>query len=62
METLKEKYLKSNGVKCPYCDSGDLHTGDHEFNDGGGYENVMCHNCLKEWTDIYTLTDVSFEE
>jgi len=55
----KEKYLKSHGTLCPYCESADIISGDQDFTEHLMFQNVKCSHCEKEWTDIYTLTDVN---
>ena len=59
MTTLKEKYLRSDGMLCPYCESNNL---DGEEEDDEHITTitriVSCINCGKHWRDVYTLTDI----
>ena len=56
----KKKYLKKTGVRCPYCNSGDLNTiGSLRSNKyGKATQDVQCLGCGKMWTDVYTLSDI----
>ncbi len=60
-DPLKRKYLKHGGKKCPHCNSISLFCGDITHDENAVYRNVVCDECKREWTDIYTLTDVTFE-
>jgi hypothetical protein len=59
---LKEKYLSHNGVICPFCGSDDLNAYEHNFDGTGASVSILCMNCNESWTDIFTLTDVAFED
>lgn len=57
----KKDYLKVSGNHCPYCRSHDI-CGDHvEVNDGGAWQEVVCMECERRWTDIYKLIDIEVE-
>ena len=58
----KELYLSGGGVTCPFCGSDNLICGELDTHDDAKHQGVVWDDCHKEWTDIYTLTDVSFEE
>jgi len=53
----KKEYLK-DPHHCPYCKSDNISAGELEADGFQAWSNVVCNNCKKEWTDIYTLTDV----
>jgi len=57
-EEQKKEYLQGGGNHCPYCKSDNLSTGEKNFDDRYATVNVVCDDCAKEWTDIYTMTDV----
>jgi transposase-like protein len=60
----EKKYLKVNGVACPFCGSTNLVTGGIEIgaDDNKAYQGVNCNSCNAEWTDEFTLTGIVFEE
>jgi len=57
-EKQKKKYLKKRGMLCPYCESKDIMASGIETTDEVIYEGAWCRKCKKQWTDVYTLTDV----
>lgn len=58
-QVMKKKYMDSAGNKCPYCGSTDVGTAP-QFNadDLHGWRDENCGDCGKEWTAVYTLTDI----
>jgi hypothetical protein len=44
---------------CPYCESDDIHAGDHDFEDEFCMVYVTCLDCHKIWTDVYKLVCIS---
>ena len=54
-EKQKADYLK-NPNHCSYCNSDKI-VG-LEFKTESFTQTIECPDCGKEWTDIYTLTDV----
>ncbi len=54
----KPKYLESYGMLCPYCGSDAIVSGAIDYGHNQIWQQVTCNDCEKEWTDIYTLTDV----
>jgi hypothetical protein len=60
-EELRDKYLKTKGVRCPYCDSSDIEGGSKDTQDDAVFQSITCGSCNREWTDEYTLTGVTFE-
>ena len=61
IETLRNKYL-ANPVVCPYCDSRNLDGDILEVDGTTAWQSITCGKCGKEWEDIYTLTNVEFQE
>ena len=62
MEKLTKKqikeYLKNPNV-CLFCKSDDIigvEQMDADFNQA--WRNIICNKCGKEWTEIFTMTDV----
>ena len=58
-EKEREKYLKNPNI-CPFCESNDLDCGRMEADSEIARQNVICNNCLAEWTDEYSLRGVTF--
>jgi len=56
----RAKYLKSSGVKCPFCDSMDISAGHLEGDAGTAWTDVECRDCKREWRETYEL--VHYEE
>lgn len=54
----KEKYLSQKGVRCPYCQCEQVEGGSFDVEAGCCSQYITCLECLAEWTDIYTLSDV----
>lgn len=61
-DELREKYLKSKGLLCPFCDSNDLACGNASFDGPEGFQDVKCNSCDNSWTDSLALTSVTFEQ
>ena len=60
-ETLRKKYLKSRGVKCPYCGSRDIvGIGSWEADVGYVTHKIHCIECKNEWEDLYRFSDILF--
>jgi transposase-like protein len=57
----KENYVKTGGVKCPYCDSYDIEGGSFECDASYVTQEVACNNCERHWTDEYTMTAIHEE-
>ena len=49
------KYLKSSGVKCPFCDLMNISASPLEANAGIAWTDVACHECENSWCDTYEL-------
>ena len=60
---VRKRYYITNGdSSCPHCDSFSLKYGKVTPEHGKISQEVSCNNCLNIWTDIYTLTNVIFED
>ena len=57
----RAKYLKGNGKQCPHCNSKEIRQCEADVQETAIYVAVVCNECKKEWTDTYTLTDVTFD-
>ena len=56
---MKQKYLDSKGVVCPFCCSHNIEADESVNVDAGfGSQSVHCNICDADWTDIYKLWDV----
>lgn len=50
------EYVKSGGVKCPYCNSEGISAGNLLLDDNDiCMSNVQCLNCKKSWREVYSL-------
>ena len=56
--TQERAYLKTRGLKCPCCRSENLEPLSNDSDDDWHTQNVMCHDCLAEWTDLYTMKGI----
>jgi transcriptional regulator NrdR family protein len=58
-EEQKKNYLKSRGLRCPYCLSEDV-TGISPLEADGDTASGRseCFACGKKWIDIYTLVGI----
>ena len=54
----KKDYIKGGQNGCPYCGSDDIEGGFVEIDSGGAWQEVYCHICHKEWSDIYKMVDI----
>lgn len=48
------EYLKNHG-RCPWCDSTQLEFGDISDKGRNMEQAVVCLDCDKEWSDLYTM-------
>ena len=56
----KEDYIAGGGQFCPYCKSISIKKVNDEFDMAGHAHYYMaCEDCKEEWTDTFTLTDVT---
>ena len=56
----KQDYIKSKGMHCPYCRSGNIDAG--AFDGEGPTQPVRCLDCGRRWTDTYVLIGIEEEE
>jgi len=56
----KQEYIRSGGVRCPYCGSSHIDTDRLEMVEMV-YQECRCR-CGKSWSDIYTLTGIEEDE
>lgn len=60
---LKSVYIKHKGAVCPFCQT--LSTEELEaplWKNGKVQRDMHCGECGRVWTEVYTLTDVKYEE
>lgn len=57
-EEQKAKYLEKKGVRCPYCFSDNICSGEIDADGATATAIVECNNCYQEWMDTWTLTGV----
>ena len=61
-DKLRMKYLKYSS-RCPHCGSANIEAGSLDICNGEEiYQPVGCLTCKKRWQDVYTLTDVEFDD
>jgi ssDNA-binding Zn-finger/Zn-ribbon topoisomerase 1 len=50
------EYVKTGGVRCPYCGSEGISAGNLTLDSSDNVmSNVQCFNCKKEWREVYSL-------
>lgn len=54
----KNRYLKSDYSFCPYCDKNELIADELRDEGFNAWRRVECKACLKNWNEIYTMTDI----
>lgn len=54
-------YLK-DPYNCIYCGSDDIQGMDFDAESIYTYREVKCRNCQKQWTEEFTLTNVTLED
>lgn len=54
-----QHYLEKRGLACPCCGSWDIEGGSLDFEAGEIVQEVSCHECSAQWTDIYKLAAVA---
>jgi transposase-like protein len=56
-------YLKGRGHRCPFCGSEQIEAdAGVEVDSGIAWQRIDCHECDREWDDLYTLTGVEAPE
>ena len=59
-EETAQKYLGSMSA-CPACgEKGNPEGGSIEIEGESAYQQLVCTECLAEWSDVYDLTGLSF--
>ena len=53
-----DAYLKSDGVACPACESGNIEGHSVEIDNGIASQDVHCTDCAFEWRDLYYLVRI----
>ena len=48
-------YVRNEGLQCPYCESDQLQGSNIEIECGWAFQEMLCSNCQKHWTDHYKL-------
>ena len=56
----EKKYIQQYGISCPYCGHDDFSGGSYYADCGTVWQEMTCHDCKAEWTDIYTLTSIQY--
>lgn len=59
--TLSE-YVAVQGLQCPFCRSESITGQEVVIDNGAAYQEVVCADCDKSWTDTYTLDGYIVEE
>ena len=54
----RRRYLRTHGVRCPYCRSDQIEGGAIDVDCGQAIQPVTCLSCGKRWRDIYVLNDI----
>lgn len=50
-----KEYFRYSGNRCPYCGSEKVDAGTRDWDEPYMYQEIMCLDCEKEWSDIYML-------
>jgi len=54
----KARYIESNGIHCPVCESDDIVIVSDEFTSYRAYRDNKCQNCGATFTETFTMSDV----
>ncbi len=57
-EEQKRNYIKSGGLRCPYCASRKLDQLRKQYYSSNVARDICCEDCGKQWTEIHGLVDV----
>ena len=57
-EPDKKTYLAQGGVNCPFCGSSEIEGEGFDYEGEHIFQDIYCIDCRKEWTDIFSLTDM----
>jgi transposase-like protein len=52
----QEMYVDSMGLRCPFCGSEAIYTGNTHLHAGCLDQEINCDECHTTWYDQYTLT------
>lgn len=58
----KKEYVENGGGFCPFCKSEKTRGYTGDFIDEHAFQKMQCFSCFKQWTDIFTLSDVEPKE
>ena len=56
------EYVKSHGARCSYCQSDEIDATEANVDAGTISQRVECLACRKDWSDLYTLTEIITSE
>jgi len=59
---VREKYLRTRGVRCPFCGSERIEGGSFEGDGDTVWQDVECQACTRSWRDLYSLSDILFKD
>lgn len=52
----ERQYVRSKGLRCPFCKSSDIEgTAGVDVDGGFAMQDMRCNNCERHWTDHYRL-------
>ncbi len=57
-ETIEKKYLRKNGLVCPFCESSAINAASPSADTMQAWAQVSCDQCDAEWNDLYTLVGI----
>jgi len=57
-EAQEKRYVRRNGVGCPFCGACEVQSGKPELMDNGIEVPVECLSCREKWTDVYKLAGI----
>ena len=53
-----QKYIDSDGSKCPFCGSNQIQAGHCDTHKSNAYQEVECLKCRSFWENKYKLDDI----
>ncbi len=53
--SCKEKYMKSSGAHCPFCESRNITSGPIQADGPVAWAEVECEVCGASWQDVWAL-------
>jgi len=60
--SARDKYLKSGGSACPFCESNCIEGDGMDVDGPTGTSNCRCGKCGEEWIDTYELSNIEQTE